>query len=232
MGCLLSIDWDYFISAENHEVVSSIENKRTINDLWYKKYFQYKSYGEDFEKSFVLSEETDNFWDKIKQFFRWNQDVGIYVSDSHALSYKIAEKFGVDEVYLFDAHSDLGYGGLASLEFEVNCANWLGKLLQNQIINKAKIIYSPFTKEAPEFFKDMIKAFDVEFINFEDLRKDIKTNVIHICRSGAWSPPWFDGKFIEFVKGLGLPYKVYQCPTRKWNPNNVTYAEKLQYLMA
>lgn len=124
----MSIDWDYFISAENQEITSSVENKRTINDLWYKRYFQYKSYGKDFEKSFALSKDVDFFWNKIKQFFRWDQEVNVYVSDSHALSYKFAEKFNVDEVYLFDAHSDLGYGGLASLQFEVNCANWLGKL--------------------------------------------------------------------------------------------------------
>lgn len=232
MGSLLSIDWDYFISADNQEIISSVENQRTINDLWYKRYFQSKSYGIDFEKSYSLSEEVDTFWDKIKQFFQWEKDVNVYVSDSHALSYKIAEKFDVDEIYLFDAHSDLGYGGLASLKFEVNCANWLGKLLQNQIIRKAYIIYSPFTKEKPEFFKEINKAFSINYVKFKDLPKGIQTSAIHICRSGAWSPPWFDGKFIKFVKALELPYKVYQCPRRKWNPHNVTFAEKLQYMMA
>ncbi|QBK27005.1 arginase [Ureibacillus thermophilus] len=232
MASLLSIDWDYFISAENQEIASSVENKRTIHDLWYKKYFQYKSYGKDFEKFFSLSDEVDSFWDKIKQFFKWDQNVNIYVSDSHALSYKIAEKFDVEEVYLFDAHSDLGYGGLDSLKFEVNCANWLGKLLQNGIIKKAYIIYSPFTKEKPEFFKEMNKAFSIDYIKWDDLYKGIKTSVVHICRSGAWSPPWFDGKFAEFVRALGLPYKVYQCPNRRWNPNNISFAEKLEYMMA
>lgn len=232
VASLLSIDWDYFISAENQEITSSVENKRTIHDLWYKKYFQYKSFGKDFEKSFFLSKDVDQFWNKIKQIFRWDQQVRIYVSDSHALSYKIAEKFEVDEVYLFDAHSDLGYGGLASLQFNVNCANWLGKLLQNRIIQKAYIIYSPFTKEKPEFFNEINKAFNIQYLKFEDLYEGIKTNVIHICRSGAWSPPWLDGKFVEFVRAIGLPYKVYQCPVRKWNPNNVTFAEKLDYLMA
>lgn len=232
MGSLLSIDWDYFISAENQDIVSSVENKRTINDLWYKRYFQEKAYGKDFQKAFQLSKEVDHFWNKIKKVFQLNEEVKVYVSDSHALSYKLAEKFDVDNVYLFDAHSDLGYGGLASLQFEVNCANWLGKLLQNKIVNNAHIIYSPFTKEKPEQFKEITNAFNIDFLNVEELKEGIETKAIHICRSGAWSPPWFDGKFVEFVKALGIPYKVFQCPLRKWNPNSISFAEQLEYMMA
>ncbi|NLY80519.1 MAG: arginase, partial [Lysinibacillus sp.] len=190
------------------------------------------SYGKDFQKGFYLSNEVECFWHKIKKIFQFDQDVKVYVSDSHALSYKIAEKFEVDEVYLFDAHSDLGYGGLASLQFEVNCANWLGKLFHNNIIKNAYIIYSPFTKEKPEYFQEMNNAFNIHYLKFQELKESIDTKIIHICRSGAWSPPWFDGKFVEFVKNLGFPYKVYQCPIRKWNPNNISFAKRLEYMMA
>ena len=85
------------------------------------------------------------------------EQVRIYVSDSHALSYKIAEKFEVDEVYLFDAHSDLGYGGLASLQFNVNCANWLGKLLQNRIIKKHILFTVLLQKKNQNFLMKLIK---------------------------------------------------------------------------
>jgi hypothetical protein len=44
---------------------------------------------------------------------------------------------------LFDSHADFGYGGLLSLDFEVNCSNWLGKLLKEKQIEQAHIIYSP-----------------------------------------------------------------------------------------
>ena len=56
---LLSIDWDYFISLDNKNCVSSIENKRTIIDLWYKKYLQSKAQGENIEKRFKLSSEAE-----------------------------------------------------------------------------------------------------------------------------------------------------------------------------
>lgn len=228
---LLSIDWDYFISTENQIVVSYLENRKAILDEWYKRYIQAEAKGENLQKSFQLSQEIEKFWDKIKQVFQFNENIKVYVSDSHTLSYEIAKKIQCDEVYLFDAHSDLGYGGLSSLDFEVNCANWLGKLLKHQEIKTANIIYSPFTKEKPEFFKQMNNLFAINYLQFKNLPKGITTSAIHICRSGAWSPPWFDHKFMEFIQRLELPFKVIDCPIRKWNTKNINYSDQLNYLL-
>lgn len=232
MTSLLSIDWDYFISTGNQQITSSIENERTIHDLWYKRYFEYESYGKHFEQYFSLSEEVTYFWKMIRTVFRWNSNIKVYVSDSHALSYKLAEKFNVDDVYLFDAHSDLGYGGLASLDFEVNCANWLGKLLKNETIKQANIIYSPFTREHPTDFEELNDTFNIKYPTLQQLQPEIDTKVIHICRSGAWSPPWFDKQFEQFIQALQLPYKKYQCDVREWDPQHVNFAQKLQYMMS
>ncbi|MFP3916493.1 arginase [Lysinibacillus telephonicus] len=228
---LLSIDWDYFISTENQGIVSYVENKKTIIDAWYKRYIQAKAKGKNLQKSFQLSHEIEKFWDKIKQVFQISENTEVIVSDSHTLSYEIAKKYHCREVYLFDAHSDLGYGGLQSLEFEVNCANWLGKLLKQQDIEKAHIIYSPFTKEQPEYFKQINNIFNINYLQFENLPSGIKTSAIHICRSGAWSPPWFDNKFTEFIQKLGLPYKVIDCPIRKWSTKNISFADQLNYML-
>lgn len=232
MTSLLSIDWDYFISTGNQPITSSIENERTIHDLWYKRYFEYESYGKHVEDYFQLSAEVNYFWQMIRGVFKWDEKVKVYVSDSHALSYKLAEKFHVDNVYLFDAHSDLGYGGLHSLNFELNCANWLGKLLKQRTIRQANIIYSPFTREHPTDFEEINRTFNVQYPTLQQLPTGIDTKVIHICRSGAWSPPWFDHDFEQFVQALTLPYKKYQCAMRSWDPQHVNFAQKLQYLMA
>lgn len=229
---LLSIDWDYFISTENQSIVSTVENQRTIVDLWYKRYFQQQSFGKDIQNAYQLSKEVDDFWKKIKGFFQFAKETKVYVSDSHALSYKIAENYNVNEVYLFDAHSDLGYGGLESLQFEVNCANWLGKLLSNEKIEKAHIIYSPYTKEKKEEFKEINERFNVNYLKFNELPIGIKTSVVHICRSGAWSPPWFDKQFVKFIHNIGLPLKIFNCQIRKWNPRNISFSEQIQYFMS
>ncbi|WP_312755415.1 arginase [Rummeliibacillus suwonensis] len=228
---LLSIDWDYFISLDNKNCVSTIENKKTVNDLWYKRYFQFKSEGKDLQKRYQLSEEADKFWGKMKKIFEFDSHVHIFVSDSHALSYKIAQMYNCDNVYLFDAHSDLGYGGLPSLEFELNCANWLGKLLKNKKVKEAHIIYGPYTAEKPENFQQMNELYHIEYPTINDLDEKTKISAIHICRSGAWTPPWLDGKFIEFIRKIGFSYTMTECLKRNWDPTALTYADQLQYLM-
>lgn len=230
--CLLSIDWDYFIYTQKGNWGSYAETKRTIIDLWYKRYIQSKERGTNLQKTYRLSLNVDRFWEKIHKTFQFGKKLKVYVSDSHALSYDIVKKNGCKTVCLFDAHADLGYGGLSSLDFEVNCANWLGKLLKNKLINEAKIIYSPFTAEKPEYFKAINKVFKVQYPSLEDLHAGINVSAIHICRSAAWTPPWFDQRFVQFINELGVPYQVIDCPPRKWDTKNISFSDQIKYMMA
>ncbi len=230
--CLLSIDWDYFIYTKKLNWGAYIENKRTIIDLWYKWYFQSKARGKNIQKIFQLSFEVDKFWEKIKKIFLLKKDIKAYVSDSHALSYDLAKKNACRVVYSFDAHADLGYGDLSSLNLEVNCANWLGKLLKDKQIKEANIIYSPFTIEKPEDFKSMNNSYNIKYPPLEDLDTGIKVSAIHICRSGTWTPPWFDQRFVQFINELGISFNTIDCPLRKWDTNNISFADRIDYLLA
>lgn len=228
--CLLSIDWDYFIDTQINQG-SYMENSKSLIDYWYKSFFQAEERGEDIKESFLLSQEIDLFWNKIRQCFQFAKDIKAYISDSHALSYQIADEASCNEVYLFDAHADLGYSGI-SLDFEVNCANWLGKLLKEKKVNDAYIIYSPYTKEKPEDFKQMNSMFHISYYDFRDLEnKSAVVSAIHICRSGAWTPPWMDNRFYQFVDDLGLPYEMVDCPERKWDPEHVSLSDRINYFM-
>ena len=252
---LLSIDWDYFIYSEYESWGSLTENDRNLIDLWYKRYLQEKSRGKDIGKSFYLSGDLDRFWERIKNRFIFTEDIKVYVSDSHALSYDIAKEHNCTVVYLFDSHADLGYGGLSSLNFEVNCSNWLGKLLKDAQIRKANIIYSPYTTEKPEFFEALNSMYNIQYFeSLEDLDnkkelhngkdldnksfdnseqgKGIMVDAVHICRSGAWTPPWFDEKFMHFVNDLKVPYKIVNCPERSWDVTNIKFADQVNYLLA
>ncbi|WP_053956402.1 hypothetical protein [Inediibacterium massiliense] len=227
--CLLSIDWDYFIYTKIFQ--SCTENKKNIINLWYKRYIQFKTKGDNIEKFFKLSSDVGFFWKKIKKYFQISKDTNVYISDSHALSYEVAKKNDCNSVCLFDAHADLGYGGISSLDFEVNCANWLGKLLKDNYVKNAYIVYSPFTHEKPIDFKDISSAYDVEFMSIDKLEKKVDVPAIHICRSGAWTPPWLDEKFSKFIYDLKLPYKVVDCNIRKWNPRGLNFSDQIYYLM-
>lgn len=230
--CLLSIDWDYFIYSTKYNWGCYLENKKALIDLWYIRYIKAKARGEDIQKAFYLSQEFDTFWSKIKKFFKFEKGAKAYVSDSHALSYEIAKEESFDTVYLFDSHADLGYGGLSSLNLEVDCSNWLGRLLKDKLIKEAYIIYSPHTQENPEDFRLMNKIYNIRYYDFKDLDKVAFVSAVHLCRSGSWTPPWFDSKFFQFVNALGLPYKKVSCPERKWDTSNISLSDKINYLLA
>ena len=230
--CLLSIDWDYFIQIQKENWGSYIENKKNLMDLWYKRFLQAKAQGRNIQNSYRLSSGVDIFWEKIRRFFRFDKDVKAYVSDSHSLSYDIAANHGLRTVYLFDSHSDLGYGGTSSLNFEINCANWLGKLFKDNRIDEANIIYSPFTAEKPEYFKAMNSIYRIRYLSPDDLAAGIDVGAVHICRSGAWTPPWLDKRFEHFIKSSGLPFNITDCPARKWDTKNISLSDQINYLMA
>lgn len=227
MGCLLSVDWDYFVYCKDTKLNSFLENKKNVIDLWYKKYFYFQEKGININKYYDLSLEIKTFWQKIKSKFNISNDAKVFVSDSHKLSYNIAKTFKCDIVYLFDSHSDLGYGGIDSLDFEVNCANWLGKLFKDKYIKKAYIVYSKHTLEKPIFFESINKIYNIKYLSFENINTNIPITAIHVCRSGAWTPPWYDNKFFEFVNQLKIPFKVIDCPKRKWNPQNISLSDKI-----
>ena len=229
--CLLSVDWDYFIYTRN-PWGSYIENNRSLMDFWYKRYIQAKARGEDIQKAFRLSATVDAFWANIKRCFQWMNHIKTYVSDSHALSYDIAKENHCTSVYLFDAHADLGYGGPSSLQFEVNCSNWLGKLLKDKQIKEAYIFYSPYTMEKPDHFKQINRIYNVKYCSFNDLNKKLFVSAIHICRSGAWTPPWLDEKFTQFINAMGISYEIMDCPARKWDTKNLSFSQQINYLMA
>jgi len=230
--CLLSIDWDYFICSKENRF-SYAETPRNIVDSWYKRYFLLKMQGKDARNLYALSPEVKDFWAKISQKFIIGRDITAYISDSHSLSYHIAQNTGCSSVYLFDAHSDLGYGGLSSLNFELNCANWLGKLLKDGIVVKANIIYSPYTAEKPQDFEEINNAFSVEYLTWRGIPKGIVVAVIHICRSGAWTPPWYDHEFLKFIKNSGLHNMEFiDCIPRKWDIRNIDLSQQINYMLA
>lgn len=221
---LLTIDWDFFIPIKESWCGSYIENSRYINKIWYRRYLEEKRYGVNISKSVDVAPWTSSFWNKLQKNFVIDENTKLYVSDSHKLCYNIAKENNCKTVYSFDAHSDLGYAGLQSFNFEVNCANWLGKLLNDKIIEKAGIIYSPYTFEDKRDFNDINKKFNIKYINLEDVTSKPHISTIHICRSGAWTPPWLDGKFNNFVEQIDLDYRIINCPKRTWNVKNLNLA--------
>lgn len=226
MRSLLSIDWDYFVPTRSAWSGSYVEDKKNLMFIWYKRYFENKRKGVNIEESIKTGKEFKSFFKIIKGRFKFVKNFKMYVSDSHKFSYEIAKVNRCINVINFDAHSDLGYGGLKSLEFEVNCANWFGKLFKDNIIKSGSIVYSPYTKENKNEFYDINDKFNIDYIKSCNI-PELEISAVHVCRSGSWTPPWLDGDFKKFIQKFSRPYKIFDCPKRIWCPDKLTLSDKL-----
>lgn len=223
MANILSIDWDYFIPLKREWCGSFLENERNIVSIWYQRYLEAKTAGIDIESSTTVDTDLfDTFMITLKDNFEIRDDAKLYVSDSHKLSYYIAQRYQCQNVYSFDSHADLGYGGLSSLKFEVNCANWLGKLLDDSIIDTAHIFLSPLSYEDIHEFEEINNTFDIRYLIADDIGNRPEISVIHIARSGAWTPPWLDHIFFELIDSFNRPYRVSNFKHRHWDPENIS----------
>ena len=229
---LLTIDWDYFINVHSQHYMSYRENQVNLLEEWYRRHLICLQRNEHLENFYNLAPFYKTFWKQAKKALKLKKTIHVIVTEGHEEAYKIAKEWDCTEVYSLDAHSDLGYGGLAALEFEINCANWLGKLLKEKYINKANIIYSPYTKEDEEDFKEIMDAYEVHFLSLEELfKREIDVAAIHICRSGPWTPPWYDEALDEFIKQISESPVLQIEVKRSWKPKALNLADQINCFM-
>lgn len=228
MNTLLTIDWDYFMPYISMMNTSYMENKSNIINHWYKMYLENKSFGRDLTQIMRSADFLKGFWDRLRKKFKYDKDMKMIVSDSHKEAYYVAKEFECKEVINIDAHTDLGYGGMESLNFEVNCANWLGKLFKDKVIDKGEILLSPYSAEEPDDFQEINNSFNIQYKDIDSIEENLDVKAIHVCRSGAWTAPWLDCEFDEFVRELGFHYEVRNLPNRKWDIDSIDLAKQIE----
>lgn len=224
---LISIDWDYFIKSEMQEIVSLRENYWNIYLRWYKEYLK----NPGIELHYRLLPGYRSFWDTLMQKYSLNTSTVLFVSESHKYSYYLAKRLDCSKVISFDAHADLGYGGYLTQGYYTHCANWLGRLVYNRFIEEAIIVYSPYTKEKPEEFKENTS---IHFARWNTLDRQMPDEVvagIHICRSGAWTPPWYDNELYRFMDASGIMRKRGFLKARQWKPNIIDYSRIAELML-
>lgn len=227
---LLSIDWDYFIIEPIRQDHSYRETRQDIQAKWYQEYLVGIENDFNLEDQYEIGEIYKIFLKQVMPILRCNKQNQVILTESHAAAYKEAIEMRAEYLYLFDAHSDLGYGGMAALSYEVNCANWLGKLLKEGYLQGAFIIYSPYTRESPKDFEEIVKRYHIKFLSLKDFLKiNPRIDQVHICRSGPWTPPWYDGILYEFVEAFCQPIKDTLGGRREWQPLKLSLADKINY---
>lgn len=228
---LISIDWDYFIGAKKATVWSLRENYRNCYLRWYREYLQ----SPRIMFLYTLLPELKNFWNILGRHYHFNPSTLLFVSESHKYSYYLSQILDCQKVLNFDAHADLGYSGFAGVGAYTHCANWLGRLVNTARLNEAEIVYSPYTHEKAADFNDFLKrGVAIHFTRLEKLEEQPQNEVvagIHVCRSGAWTPPWYDQQLYRLINTSGLRRRKGFVKPRLWRPEQLTYAQKIDLLL-
>lgn len=203
---LLTVDWDYFFT-------NPLENDERGNPLiWFYDWghrespmfvdgFMWDIRREAFQKQGIplpgTSGEDVGFWDHI----RLMPDADLWVTDSHALAGSLEVLDGIHAIWSFDAHHDYGYGGPDPGPNDFfDCGNWL-KASHNIGVKRVHVRYPRWKTKAVEMDHPP-EGLDAKI--FDPSERLPRFDRVHICRSGAWTPPWLDRQFLQFVKASGL----------------------------
>lgn len=225
---LITIDWDWFIPERSTDDFSHAESPFFMHFVWLARYTPELW-------AFMQPHGYERFWDESGVGLVAGECKDIIVTDSHLAASRIAEVHDVDRVVLIDAHHDawpLDRPG------QYGCHNWVTALCQWKKVEIDWVRAPWMTGEQVASMREMID--DRVSIRYHDSMRSVELMlgpeyVIHTCRSGAWTPPWCDQKFREFVTASGLnrgvipghnspPLDGWQC---RWDAS--TYAEARKY---
>ena len=162
-------------------------------------------YNFDYLEDFAVAESHSAAAPSFYEMARWPEDYPDYIIN-------------------FDAHHDLGYCEWARLhemieEGTCTCDMWLCALLEWLPGIKTRIVYPNWLREESSLDdqwdhlkkslpRKMLRRVEMGFFEDEDgsigevvhrPRENIEVLSLFICRSGAWTPPWLDEQFVEFV---------------------------------
>lgn len=227
---LISIDWDYFIQNKSTAISSFRENYRSIYLRWYREYLK----NPRIKFLYGLLPHPENFWRILRQDYTFSTSTLLFISDSHKYSWNLSKILGCQKVLNFDAHADLGYSRVKSIGYYTHCANWLGRLLQKDIINEAVIVYSPYTAEKAANYQELMNDFNLSFTSLGQLDSQTKDELvagIHICRSGAWTPPWYDQELTRFISASHISGRRGFIKARPWRPQMLNYSKQIDLLL-
>lgn len=227
MKTVLSIDWDFFIYEDSLWDLGHRESEVFVKMLW-----TFRGHLLDQMKTNGLEKE---FWAKLGPMFKLSTDTDLFVSDSHLFAYPLAED--ADLVIFFDRHHDCYQWPTfkelhTSKKYEVDCGNWVSTWLSMGPKRRAMWVHPNLGNIADEVCfagvepgrRDRFTAISYE--RHQDLTQHFVYGdelVVHICRSGCWTPPWLDQAFIDFVNEPKLQVQVMQEGI--WNPMKLRWNE-------
>lgn len=222
----LSIDWDFAIVIDDNELTwdwFEAREDRLRDFVWHHRLCYTAAKGINPIELTPLGIDPEAWWKPFANLPR-AADCRLTVSESHVMAYehitRLIRTLRVPlEVWQYDAHGDLGYGKRPPSRTQptVNAEDWLGTLIRSDLVYPAVQNYPSYALEPKHawpkkwrrwYAEDQVAfAYHAEsdpLAAVSDRLDRIEIVGVHICRSGAWSPPYHDPAFIRFVQACPL----------------------------
>jgi hypothetical protein len=217
---LLSIDWDYFVPSIDQDFLPAPGGRvpyafgggetfpdHMIDALWDSRAAVLAMRGGALPGT---SGEERDFWDR----FRIDRHAVLYYADSHAQAAHAAVREGITSVWSFDAHHDCGYeGALEDVDRLgwVGCANWMCYYFLRGA--ELHVRYPAWRRDA--LMRELPPLCPVERQLDDGEIPAESFDMIFICRSSAWTPPWLDDAFDTLLRTAPAGRKV--CLDAAWH---------------
>jgi hypothetical protein len=219
----LIVDWDFFFPIDRSWdwVTTEEVSPELLQALWIARAIPFDLSKEPLPT--VVS--TEGFWER----FRYRFGGKLYVADSNKLAYtavlaEFSDRIADTGVWLFDQHHDCGYkpDALERLAAAgVTCEDWMLALSHLTGTAALHVRYPAHRSDAFDAEPEPIINLDRRFDSLDDEMLPPFFDMVFVCRSGAWVPPWADEKFHQFVQSCplaGLRIDLEVVPTRPLTP--------------
>lgn len=203
----LIVDWDYFFFINPLWDWGHNENHPpALQDaLWHGR-------AADFLMRDKALPTVEAGWQDFWQGNRLLFGSTLYVADSNVYAIAAIDRtFGHDlsnvGIWLFDQHHDSGYHGQESWDhaskYGLTCENWMLPLWLRQPGRRRNIhvVYPEHRDDAFDSEPQPAIPIDRRFV-FDYQQEEFPAfyDMVFVCRSGAWVPPWCDDQFNQFIE--------------------------------
>ena len=196
---ILSIDWDYFFPNDEDYDWGHREAPFFIDTIWN---FRTNAKAPDGKLMLDVHVPTipKNFWKKVLR----NTPI-LTIAESHCSIWPMLDNmrmFGPIEVTNLDAHHDCGYKEYPRRipkTVAIGCGDWGYWGLKTKRISSLRQFYPAWRGERPEG-----RAAAGNRGGRFGLPEPTSYNAVFLCRSGAWTPPWYDDRLQQFIEDSRL----------------------------
>lgn len=195
---LLSIDWDFFFPDSMPYDWGHNETFFFLTDAWgmFRTDSHNQVTGEPALDAYAPTIPRQ-FWSRVLDK---NMPSALFTAESHATIMSVIKGLRslspklVTSITHLDAHHDHGYENKSP---SLDCGNWAAKA---QAMGIEVNLYYPEWRKALAEAKPDVKPTSIHY-GLPDPDKYLN---VFVCRSGCWTPPWYDDCFKRFIASSGL----------------------------